>query len=357
MLPLWKMRREFTRIGQQSRGIVEYITDPRKQRQLDRTVAAGLQQIGGRIPASNKVALLVVYQPSGISASTRETCAWLAAAGYAPFVVSNAQISPQDRALLSEVIWRAVERPNFGYDFGAYRDGLTCLAQWGIEPEEVLILNDSVWIPMVPKTDLLERLSNHPAEIVGTILRSRGDVQFLESYLYRLNRKALTHPSFHAFWTDLRLTSNKYHVIRRGERGFSEAMRDAGLQVAAIYDSAGLAGQIADQDDSFLDLTLRYAAYVDGPLSAERDHLLKVRGPDWRAKVQAHVDRALVKHLGYSTFPYAMVRLTGYPLLKKSFEPVSRSWRLAHLAALEAGDLPPPSKTIFEEIRARDARM
>ena len=356
MLPVWKMRRELVRVGLQVRGIGELLSDPARQRQLDRAVAAGLPQLDGLIPASNKVALLLVYQPSGVPASTLATCAWLAAAGYAPLVVSNATICPEDRLRLSEVVWRAVERPNFGYDFGGYRDGLTCLEQWDVTPDEMLILNDSVWFPVLPGTDPLERLSSHPADVAGTIVRKNGTIQFLESYLYRLNRKALTHPGFHAFWAELRLTSNKYHVIRRGERGLSVAMQAAGLQVAGVYDSAGLADQIAAQDDDFLRLTLRYAAYIDAPLAKERDDLLKTAGPTWRNDVLAHINRALDKRLGYSTFPYAMVRLTGYPLLKKSADPVSKSWRLAYLAAVEEGDLPSPSNAILAEIRARDTK-
>lgn len=356
MLSAWKLRRELARLGQQLRGLGERLTDPAKQRRLDRAVAAGLPLICGKVPTSNQIALVLMYQPSGIADSTLLTCRWLVAAGYAPFVVSNAPIRSQDQDRLAEVVWRAVERPNFGYDFGGYRDGLTCLAQWGVKPDELLILNDSVWLPMQPTTDLLERLSAHPADIAGTILRTRRSEQFLESYLYRLNRRALTHPGFTAFWSALRLTSNKYHVIRRGERGFSAAMQAAGLRLAGIYDSAELAGLIARQDDAFLRLTLRHAAYIDAPLAVERDRLLEDRGPDWRTQVLAHVGRVLNKRLGYSSFPYAMVRLTGYPLLKKSAEPISRAWRLAYLAAVEAGDLPPPPQAIWTEVRARDTQ-
>jgi hypothetical protein len=355
MIPGWKIRRELGRLGQQLRGLGERLTDPAAQRRLDRAVAAGLPRIDGALPCAPKVALYLIYQPGGIAASTLETCHWLAANGYAPLVVSNAPIRAADRDRLAAAVWRAVERPNFGYDFGGYRDGLTSLAQWGVAPEELVILNDSVWLPVLPDTDLMARLAAEPAEVAGTILRTRGSERFLESYLYRLRRPVLEHPGFADFWAGLRLTSNKYHVIRRGERGFSAAMRAAGLRVAGVYDSAALAGRIAQQDDAFLRTTLRHAAYIDAPLAAARDRLLAGTGPGWRAAALAHVTEVLEKRLGYSTFPHAMARLTGYPLLKKSAEPVSRAWRLAHLAAVEAGDLPAPSPALLAEIRARDA--
>lgn len=357
MISGWKIRRELHRLGQQVRGLGELFTDPAAQRRLDKAVAKGLPQTDGALPETNKVALFLIFQPQGLSDSTLQTCRWLAAAGYAPVVVSNAPILSKDKIRLAAVVWRAVERPNLGYDFGGYRDGLTCLWQWGVAPDEVLILNDSVWLPMLSATDILDRLSAHPAEVAGTILRTRGEERFLESYLYRLNRAALTHSGFAAFWAGFRLTSNKYHVIRRGERGFSAAMQAAGLTVAGIYNTAALAGKIAEQDDDFLRLTLKYAAYIDASFASERDLLVAGSGPEWRISTLGHLGRVLEKRQGYSSFPYAMVRLMDYPLLKKSGEPVSRAWRLAHLAAVEAGDLPRPSDAILAEIRGRDSRL
>lgn len=355
MIPGWKIRRELGRLGQQLRGLGERLTDPAAQRRLDRAVAAGLPRIDGALALENRVALFLIYQPEGLAASTLETCRWLASAGYAPFVVSNAPIRKGDRERLAATVWRAVERPNFGYDFGGYRDGLACLAQWGVTPEAMVILNDSVWLPVLPATDLLDRLAEHPADIAGTILRFRGEERFLESYIYHMHRSALKHPAFRAFWAGLRLTSNKYHVIRRGERGFSTAMRRAGLRVEGVYDDGAMAKRIAEQDTDFLRLTLRHAAYIDAPLAAERDRLMAGAGAGWRAAAVAHVETVLAKRLAYSSFPYAMVRLTGYPLLKKSAEPVSRAWRLAHLGAVAAGDLPAPPAPMLAEIRARDA--
>lgn len=355
MVSGWKVRRELERLWQQTKGIGNQLTDPVAQRRLDSLVEDGLPLLQGAMPRADKIALLLIFQPSGIQQSTLRTCRWLAQAGYAPLVVSNAPIAEDDRAPLAEVVWRAVERPNFGYDFGGYRDGLTCLAQWGVAPEELLILNDSIWLPVLPEPDILARLALEPAEIAGTILRERGEERFLESYLYRLRRPALEHPAFSTFWKDLQLTSNKYHVIRRGERGFSAAMRAAGLRVAGVYDTSALVERIADQDTDFLERTLHYGAYIDPQLAAERDRLLSWRRPGWQAAALDHVNRVLKKRMAYSSFPYAMVHLTGYPLLKKSSEPISRAWRIAHMKATEAGDLPPPPPPLLTEIRARDS--
>lgn len=356
MSPNEKFSRELARIGQQVRGLLEHFTDPRAQHQLDLAVAAGLPTMNGEVPLRNKIALMVVWQPSGLAASTFSTCRWLAAAGYAPLVVSNATLSEADRGRLSELVWRAVVRPNFGYDFGGYRDGLTQLRKWDIAPDEVLVLNDSVWLPVLPETDLLDRLASHPADVAGTILRRRGEERFLESYLYRLRRSALEHPAFEAYWQQLRLTSNKYHVVRRGERGFSAAMRVAGLRVAGVYDDEGLIDRILEQDDEFLRLTLRHAAHIDARLVADCARLAIGAGPDWRAEVRDHLRETLRKRMGYSTFPVAAIRLMHYPLLKNSSNSVAVAWRRAFLEAVEAGAVPRPQEGVLSEVYKRDAR-
>ena len=238
MIPLWKLRREWASLKQQLQAVPERLIGPARQRRLDARFPADCRVQDGDRGLGDRVAIFLVFQPAGLSESCRQTCEHLARHGYAVLLVANHALRDMDVQGLRPVVWRFVQRPNFGYDFGGYRDGLTCLAQWGVKPDELLILNDSVWLPMQPTTDLLERLSAHPADIAGTILRTRRSEQFLESYLYRLNRRALTHPGFTAFWSALRLTSNKYHVIRRGERGFSAAMQAAGLRLAGISKNA-----------------------------------------------------------------------------------------------------------------------
>jgi hypothetical protein len=354
MIAGWKIRRELERLGQQVRGLTDRFTDPIAQRSLDRAVAAGLPSMNGAMAIGRKVALYLVYQPKGLEASTLATCRRLSQAGYTPLIVSNAPISSDNKTRLAPVVWRAIERPNFGYDFGGYRDGLIYPRHCDVAPDELLILNDSIWFGITPEADPFTRLDAQPANIAGTILRQSGTVQFLESYLYRLRRPVLEHPPFTAYWENLRLTSNKYHVIRRGERGFSAAMQAAGVQVAGVYDSAGLPEFIAHQDDDFLRLTLQYGAYIDIDLAADSARLLHANGPTWREDVLAHVHTVLTKRQGYSSFPYANMRLHDYPLLKKSGEPCSLAWRLAYLNAVHAHDLPLPPPELLDEINARD---
>ena len=224
MIPGWKVKREAVRFGQQLRAIPEFFWEPIAQYWHDRAARAGFATYEGALAQSQKIALILVYQPDGVGAATIAMCAHLHARGFAPFVVSNAPLSPQDRVALGPVTWRMLERPNFGYDFGGYRDGIGQLLRWNLVPDHLLIFNDSIWFPLSPDETLLTELEASSADLTGTILRERGDELFLESYCYMIPRATFLHPAFQAFWRGLGLTSNKYKVIRRGERGFSRAM-------------------------------------------------------------------------------------------------------------------------------------
>ncbi len=351
MIPRWKIRRELTRLGQQLRAIPEAITEPLAQARHDRIVFPRIAHEDGGARLGQKVAIYLLFQPDGLSESTNLTCAFLAEKGYSVLVVSNAPIAADDRKRLAPHVWRFVERPNFGYDFGGYRDGIRLLWSWGIAPETLLILNDSIWFPLDQETRIIKELEANPAGIAGSILRIRGEERFLESYLYRIRDDVFSSPAFRAYWDGLRLTSNKYKVIRRGERGFSREMRAAGHEVAALYPNEDLPRYLENQDEGFLRDMLRYAAYIDSDLADQRDRLVAASGPGWRDDVLDHVRRTLVKRQAYSSFPVAMVRLFGYPILKKSGEPVSRAWLRAYVDAINTGALASPCKTMIEELR------
>lgn len=352
MIAGWKLKRELARLGQQLRAVPEALLDPIRQARHDRVTFPRLGFREGARRPGPKVALYLLYQPGGIAESTIFTCRFLAAKGYGVLVVSNAPIAAADRQRLAPEVWRMVERPNLGYDFGGYRDGLRLLRDWGAAPETLLILNDSVWFPLDPDTAAIEDLEAHPADIAGAILRERGTERFLESYLYRIRGAVLQDQAFRAFWERLRLTSNKYHVIRRGERGFSRSMIAAGHDIGAIWPTRDFAERLAREDADFLRRTLAHAAYVDADLAAERDRLLAADAPGWKDRALDHVRRTLRKRQAYSSFPHAMTRLTGHTLLKKSREPVSRAWRQAWLGAVASGDLAPPAEPVAAELHS-----
>ena len=113
------------------------------------------------------------------------------------------------------------------------------------EPLHSLILaNDSVWFPALEDDRTIRRMEGMSADLRG-ILRvgaesgaalRRGRDPFLASFFLMFSQRALASEAFSDFWRAYRSTSNKYKTIRRGERGLSYAMRDAGFTAASVFD-------------------------------------------------------------------------------------------------------------------------
>jgi Rhamnan synthesis protein F len=350
VIPKWKFAREVARFTQQLRAIPEALWEPAAQRRHDAAFSAGFPVRLGNVPFADKAAIFLVWQPAGLANSTFLTCQHLKENGYAVLVVSNAPLPKRDIDALCPLVWSVLERPNFGYDFGGYRDGIKYLQRQNRWPDRLVILNDSIWYPIWPGDDTLTQLEQGGADISGTVLRQRGKERFLESYFYSISGAVLRNPAFQAFWRDLRLTSNKYKVIRRGERGFGRAMRAASISVVGLFDEKVFKAGISVADQGLLRQTLAYSGLVD-PVQVKQ--AVRLADDGTVNERRTFILDLLHKVQFYSAFPVATYLTMRFPVLKKSGEPVSRNWRKAFLRAVHHGSLPAPLPEVLAEATGR----
>jgi hypothetical protein len=149
------------------------IVEPIRQAKYDagRDDRIKLSAAGG--PASEKLCIFLVYQPSGLPESVLRTCVWLRDRGYATLLVANGDLAAGDLSRLQGLVWMTMQRPNFGYDFGGYRDGLLQVAALGLRPERLVILNDSIWLPMHDAHCPLTEAEAIPDAITGLLMHTR----------------------------------------------------------------------------------------------------------------------------------------------------------------------------------------
>lgn len=370
MPPFWKVYRELDRLRQMIHAAAGRVYEPFIQRAHDRNRDTLLQVKDGKIAAGPQIALFLIYQPRALSPAVLLTCTHLAAKGYAPLVISNTPLGDTDMAALSDRAWKVIVRPNYGYDFGGYRDGILWLQDQGMDVDRLVILNDSIWFPVWPNETLLDRMEDMPCDVVGTVIHpaqkrrtlSRRRPAFLESYFYLINRAALTGPAFRRFWRDYRVSSIKFNAVYRGERSFSGFLENAGHSVGWVFDADRLVASLRAQDDGFLRKTILYGAYTDPEFEAERDRLIDdgVTHAGWRAAAMAHIEKVLRRRSTYASFPYASYHLMGVPFVKKSrlmffgksFGTVQIKMRTQLLRAIDNGDIPPPFAEVLAEMRA-----
>jgi hypothetical protein len=355
VIPGWKVKREILRLRQQIAWYWEILHARRRTRQHDRDRPRLVKRHEGGQPADNRIAALLIFQPGAMPASILEECDLLTGHGYSVLVVSNGPLLPQARTDLLPHVWRLLERPNLGYDFGGYREAVMHLWDEGVEPEELLILNDSVWIVEDVFPAFLDRLGAMEADVTGAVLRSKKGKRWLESYFFRFSKVALTHPGFRTFWQNYRLIDSKFGVIRQGERDFSVAINKQGLQIAALADNIAFLDRVGEAADEDLQLALAYATPATGGLAEDRARLMApTPEPHWRTRALAHLKTTLSGgHVWTSQFPAVAVRLLDYPFVKKGREPIHVAWREQLLRAFDAGVVPAPSPAVLAEMRAR----
>lgn len=358
MTPGWKVKREILRFRQQLAWYGERLTAASRTRKYDRDRQMLVRRQDGAQPMGRRIAALLIFQPGAMPGSILETCDLLTGLGYSVLVVSNGPLQPEARADLVPHLWRLLERPNLGYDFGGYREAVMHLWDEGLDPDELLILNDSVWVMASVFPAFLDRLAATGAEVTGAVLRSKKRRVWLESYAFRLTRPALVSAAFRHFWQHYRLIDSKFGVIRQGERDFSVALSRAGLRVAALGDNAGFVTRMAEATDEELRLALAYAAPVTGGLAEDRARLLaETPEPHWRTRTLAHLATSLADGPVWNAhFPVAGVRVMDNPFVKKSREPVNTAWRSELLRAIEAGLVPAPSPVVLAELRDRQGQ-
>lgn len=335
-LPFWKLRRELGRLGQQLRAVAELIYEPFLRWRYDRKRAQHLKVTPGHMQASGKVAVYLIFQPRGLADSSLMTCRHLGQGGYAPLVVSNAALGESDRSRLQAVSWKIVERPNFGYDFGGYRDGVWLLQQCNVRLESLILMNDSIWFPALEDDQTIATMEAMSSDFKGVLklgtgegaVLRRGREPFLSSFFLMFSAKALTSKTFTDFWQDYRNTSNKYKTIRRGERRLSYVMREAGFEGESLFDRTALDLYLIRADHSTLRYVLDELVSMDKNISKEIKDLileydLKISNEKFfmEEKIRKLIFKATTTSNVFSTIPTVLLQDFSLPFIKKSQDP------------------------------------
>jgi lipopolysaccharide biosynthesis protein len=234
--PAWKVKRELRRIASKFEfRVTSPFVDRLRQNHHDRNLSRLLRETPGQLPLTARVAVFVLFQPKGIAASTFLTLNHMAQEGWSVLVVSNTPLSDADRASLAQHSAHVIERPNTGYDFGAYREGWRWLDRNGHKPDWLILMNDSTWFPLRMEDDSLRRMVALNADLAGHIFKTekandRGH-DHVEAHLLMFSPHALGHPAVRRFWAEYLMSNSKDKTIAKGEKGITDAVRSAGLSV------------------------------------------------------------------------------------------------------------------------------
>lgn len=291
----WKIRREVFRLVRKAASLpavtaelllVTKVYDLIQSRKVKTSV--------GQVPLGDKVAIYLVFPESGVQKSHSLALDYLRAKGYAPVVVSNVPLRDAEcRDLLGQSAL-VIQRPNIGYDFGGYRDGIRAIMPVLPRLQQLVILNDSAWFPARPGADWIADAEAMDRDLVAATSNygfCRADVEAFRdarwsfgtdhpnfhycSFALLLGSRILRAPDFARFWNHLPLTQNKTRTVRRGEIGFTRWTVRHGFSHGATHDPVDLDLRLEALNDKALREFVRTTViFGDERLAAVKRDLL-----------------------------------------------------------------------------------
>ena len=294
----------------------------------------------GRQPAGKKVAVFLIFPKTGILPSHLHSLRYMVENGYAPLIVSNQKLQPADIAALHSLAWMILERLNFGYDFGGYRDAILWLGPHLAQLDRLVLFNDSTWFPLANRMNWLAEAEARSEDYVGAMETRFGKLpgqrERDQSHMWTFDRKrsqfyygsfALSigpklskNIGFFRFWRKLRLSQGKTRTIRRGEIGLSQWVRAQGFSHGSTTNAADFDSIFIAMDEPDLRRVFNDLIYVQDPKTeAILEKLTQSAGPEGLQR--RDIEQLLFLTIGSRgaslAVPRFLVEQKNYSFLKK----------------------------------------
>ncbi len=265
-IPLWKVKREIKRLFAQINQIPWLMFSSTIRKTYDKRTERLVRFIKGEQAFGDNVAIFLIFQPKGVERSTFVTLKHLIANGFTPIVVSNARLDEQDIERLKKFTQTIIQRPNFGYDFGGYRQGMMYVLEQKLDLDNILVLNDSIWFPIKPNCEFLAEVKSQNIDLYGMVINNQYKLSkrhHVQSYFFNFKRTVIESEDFSKYWINLFLSNNKNAVIRQCEIKMTDYFRSRGFSIGAKYSVDDIYKVLPSLSPSELERIVEYQATVD----------------------------------------------------------------------------------------------
>lgn len=339
MPQLWKIKRELKRLAGH---MVELPIDAMSfffgSLYYDLLLSSKRRVLSGQQDASDRQAVYLIFPVDGLLSTHMRTLNYLQSKGVSVTVVSNVPLSSADEEKLLRMCRCYIERPNFGYDFGGYRDGVLSLKQTLRQMKQLILINDSVWFPVSSKTDWLEDVDSLNVDFSGAVSNygmprvAAEDFRNVDfdyqtdhknfhycSFALSFGKNILRHPDFVRFWKRFPLTSKKTRTVRRGEIGLTAWVLKHGFTHGETLGVPHLKLYLdALPVRRLVEIVSKVIIPEDPRLKAVKKDLLPQIDTATRDELTGFILTAAARQgTGYALACFSILEL-GYPFLKKS---------------------------------------
>lgn len=378
MPPFWKIKREATRFAKQLAETPQLILGPWRRRRYDAARATAVSTWDGEHTLGAKVAVVLIYQPDGLLPSLEFMLTYLISNGFSIVLVANHPLDAAATEQLKPFCAKLIARPNIGYDFGGYREGILSLKDTA-DIDNLIILNDSIWFPLHKDCTILREALDDPSDIFGIFRNTkskRAEHHNLQSYFYRFKGHLLRHPGFLEYWRTIPFHNDKRMVIRHLEVAFTGRMEALGFSIGTKWSPEDVVAAGSSLSEAELQDVAAY--HVSSTRRGEAAFASLARltpsHKDWPAVRTQTLQDSRFKFYFIDAHPLVLLAKMGAPFLKKSREyhyarQREELFRLkleshldpalrAEIAAWDQdGRVGPPENSAYPPLRARSSKI
>lgn len=324
----WKVRRELRRVAGQLLEPYRQLRDAILRVDYRIRHTHHVQHFDGLAAWTDRIAVFLVHQPKGLPQSILTTCEHLRVQGYACVMVSNGALTGDDLTLVLPIVSHVIVRPNFGYDFGGYQEAVFWLRQTDVDLKHLLLINDSVWFPVLSHSSFLMQMEKTGADVVGALSAQRGSAQrhqrklFYASFMLLFSGKVWRSRKFENFWKNYRQTSSKPRTIRKGERKLSALfIHDEEFTHHAMVNSETYQDLSHELTASTWPSFAKELGLINPSFDRQRQALLLSSGPDVEEAWRDWYRRLCESENMFTCAQASLVLRSGVPFIKKSKDP------------------------------------
>lgn len=176
---------------------------------------------------SDVLVVFAIYEKNKLRADIKNALVELNRLGYSIFLVNSRKLSQQSRSELAKYVSVYMERPNYGRDFGSYKDAILWtyknLTQHIPLLKRLLMLNDSVFYSRNNLQSFFSDLIETQSPVFGATINYQK-IPHIGSFCVSVNSEVIQNKKFRKYWEKYRKTDLRAHTIKYGELALSRLL-------------------------------------------------------------------------------------------------------------------------------------
>lgn len=148
------------------------------------------------------------------------------------FVSTASGLDEKTTACLNSYCTDIIVKENTGYDFGAWKTGLTIIGDRLNAYENLILCNDSIFGPLFSLENMFEKMRKSGADI-WSVSDNYQIKHHLQSFFVVYTSKAFQSEVFLDFYNNFTIIEDKQTLIVEKEIKFSDALKNSGLKLSS----------------------------------------------------------------------------------------------------------------------------